>query len=211
MILADDDVSTQAILFNVLSVSFLLGADDKLYDIVIPSAIEKVVDAFVEETVQEAENDGFCFECPFILTRCVSVIASFSMALIIWFFSRILDGEILPTFFGQDDCDGFGLILVRMGSYIMGVILAVRMLHTIVEGRLNRELTTTLLDFYLITTSVAIGIVAYFHSTDFEESQYFGKESRYIYHSLWITVQRKRDCCNLLLLHHCLHHPLRCT
>lgn len=51
VILADDDVSTQAILFNVLSVSFLLGADDKLYDIVIPSAIEKVVDAFVEETV----------------------------------------------------------------------------------------------------------------------------------------------------------------
>lgn len=102
------------------------------------------------------------------------------MALIFWFFSRILDGEILPTLFGQDDCDSFGLILVQMGSYIMGVILAVPMLHTIVEGRLNRELTTTLLNFYLITTSVAIGIVAYFHSTDFEESQYFGKESRYI-------------------------------
>lgn len=163
VIIGDDTMTAQGILFNFLSVTFVLGADDEMYQFLVPPPVAEQVENFVKDTVAVAKNtDDEYFRTPFGTARVLAISIAFTMTYIINNFPKILKGE-LSWIFVPGGCNAIGYTLIKVAEYILIIIFVAKFVAHMARPEKPSLLLTQLL-VYL--TACAMCYTAFISGAD---------------------------------------------
>jgi len=139
-VIRNDQLSTQNLLFNILSVALVLNIDNELTWLLLPSEVHSLMD----ELTVKAEASQIVFNDPFIWTRALGVGVSSAMVLLIWIFQDLLNSDLFQTV--KNDCNGIGNLLFQWGLYMLLIVISVHFLGYLKVRKIKCGLLQILFD-----------------------------------------------------------------